>query len=126
MKKHSHIIITLSVCLLAAVSGCGRKDMPKGVMDSVTMVGFLTEAYQIEGYNSVVIGSNPDSLGYRLNAAYDSLFKKYGITPADYDSSVAYYVRRPNEFEAIYKQVVQNLKDDLNGAETKESVPLEE
>lgn len=110
MKKQHFIVIILSFCILAFLSSCKRERIPDGVMDTATMAAFLTEAYVIESYNSIIISRTPDSLGYILNAAYDSLYAKYGITPTDYDSSMAYYIRQPKILEEINKRVTENLR----------------
>ena len=77
------------------------------------MVRFLTEAHLIESYDYVVVQQHRDSLASQSTAAMDSLFAKYGITEADYDSSLNYYLKNPQMLEVIYERVVQNLKNNI-------------
>jgi hypothetical protein len=46
---------------------------------------------------------------------YDELYKKYGVTQADFDSTVVAYTRRPDLYMKVYDDVILrlNLKLDL-------------
>ena len=104
----------LSALCLVAFFGCKDKtQIPSNIMDTATMARFLTEAHLVESYDYVVVQSNRDSLALQSTAAMDSLFAKYGITEADYDSSLNYYLHNPQMLEAIYERVVQNLKNNV-------------
>ena len=109
MKKPKHIVILLLVSLLPSVTGCHREVIPEGVIDTATMAAFLTEAHLIDSYDYIVTARDRDSLQGHTDGAYGSLFAKYGITAADYDSSMSYYVRHPKTFEEIYHRVYNNL-----------------
>ena len=110
MKTKSFKSILLVTCLLTAFTSCRHETLPEGIMDTATMAQFLTEAHLIESYDYVVVATNRDSLGWQTAAAYDSLFNKYNITQAQYDSSIAYYMSHPATFEAIYTRVVDKVK----------------
>ena len=111
MKTNSFKTILLVTCLLTAFSSCRHETLPEGIMDTATMVQFLTEAHLIDSYDYIVVATNRDSLGWQTSAAYDSLYRKYNITKDQYDSSIAYYLRQPATFEAIYTRVVAQIKD---------------
>lgn len=105
--------ILYTLCLVV-VLGCKEKTpIPSNIMDTATMVRFLTEAHLIESYDYVVVQQHRDSLASQSTAAMDSLFAKYGITEADYDSSLNYYLKNPQMLETIYERVVQNLKNNV-------------
>lgn len=109
MKKPKLIILTIIVALTTAV-GCKHKELPAGVMDTATMTAFLTEMHLIEAYDHTIVSQNRDSLGHELRAIVDSTYVRYRITPSDYDSSMAYYLRNPKLLEAIYTEVDRRLK----------------
>ena len=87
-------------------------------MDTVTLRQFLREAHLIDSYNEVVVGRKGDSLGFQVDAAYDSLLAKYHVTSADYDSTLAYYAVHHKEFMEVYRRVSDDLK------RTADSLPL--
>lgn len=108
----THIKYTaLAICMLLLFASCRQQQAPQGVVDTATFAKFLTEAYIVQSYDNIVVSRNRDSLQHLTAAAYDSIYHKYGITRADYDSTVAYYLRHPKEYEEIYARVIANLKD---------------
>lgn len=106
MKRIFFPLLLLS--LLA--SSCHRNQLPDGVIDTATMASFLSDALLLEGYERYVISEHPDSLSHQLSEGYNALYTKYSITPASYDSSMAYYVRHPHLYEAIIDRVNERLK----------------
>ncbi|HEY5326215.1 MAG TPA: DUF4296 domain-containing protein, partial [Mucilaginibacter sp.] len=66
---------------------------------------------------------SPDSLyKYGLNR-YLSVFKKYHTDSAQFKKSLKYYTTQPDELEAMYDQVLANLKqktDSLNKLQQKQ------
>ncbi len=110
MKHTLFLFILLSFCSLLISCNDKRDEIPEGVMDSTVFVDFLTEAHLIESYNYVVVVRSGDSLAYRVTAAYDSLYHKYGITAEDYDSTLMWYVSHPQLLERVYRRVTERLK----------------
>ena len=47
-----------------------------------------------------------DSINY-----YDEIFKNYGYTRADFDTSVYYYSKNINEYDEIYEEVLNRLNE---------------
>ncbi len=92
------------------LSACHRDEKPHGIIDTATMVSFLTEAHLIEGYVDAANRVNADSAIFYAECAYNSLYAKYGISPNEYDSSIVYYVHHPELMEDIYSRVVENLR----------------
>jgi hypothetical protein len=108
--KQSHLTrILLVFCLLTVFGSCRQETLPPGVIDTATMTDFLTEAHLIEGYADARRVEDPDSTDIIVHAAYDSLYNKYNITPADYDSSLRYYLLHPQLMEDIYRRVSENI-----------------
>ena len=57
-------------------------------------------------------GTLPDECNYKQAVYMDALLKKYGLTQADFDSSLVYYYTRADRFNAIYERVAQRLDDE--------------
>lgn len=98
------------VAAMLLLASCGREHVPQGLMTPDELASFSAEAMLIEGYNSAVVSFGQDSLGYRMEEAYDSLYRKYDVTPEVYDSSMAYYARRPKQMNEIAQKIVELLK----------------
>ena len=111
-KKGIHLIIIIFSTLLLSTS-CKHTELPEGVIDTATLADFLTEMHLIDGYNNTVVRENRDSLTFQVEAAYDSLFRKYNITTEQYDSTMAYYARNPEDLDAVYRRVIIRLKREI-------------
>ena len=104
-------IITLGAGLILFLASCNRREqIPDNIMDTATMAAFLTEAHLIESYSYIFVENHYDSLKFQIDATYDSLFAKYNVTPAIYDTSLNYYSDHPQLLNDIYKRVAENLK----------------
>lgn len=110
MKNRKIATILLFVCILTVFAGCKRERVPDNIMDTATFARFLAEGHLIESYDYTVVASNKDSLGYQSASAYKLLLDKYNVTQADYDSTLAYYLRHPKILEEIYARTVEQLK----------------
>jgi hypothetical protein len=86
------------------------------------MISLLTEVHIVDG-SMYSLSQNPDSLyKYGLNR-YLSVFKKYHTDSAQFKKSLKYYTTQPDELEAMYDQVLANLKqktDSLNKLQQKQ------
>jgi hypothetical protein len=49
---------------------------------------------------------------------YPSVLEKYGVTKAQMDSSISWYMKNPEAYTRIYEQVLKKL-EDLKAAENK-------
>ncbi|MDP4239085.1 MAG: DUF4296 domain-containing protein [Bacteroidota bacterium] len=112
-KFFSHLIFLLG-CMLLLSSCNGRPD---GVLSQRKMANVLTEMHKTDATmnESGLTGSH-----YNTKAPYYKyIFKKYGITQAQFDSSLVWYTKNPREFSDIYDKVLANLtslqKDIKNG-----------
>ena len=81
---------------------------PDGVMSQREMKEFLTDLHLLEGlisYDPTLMSDDRMQVYY-----YNALFSKYGITKADFDSSLVFYTKQPKRFERIYAGVVRNIE----------------
>lgn len=83
------------------------QNRPENVMNQNEMVSFLTDLHKLEG--SLVVKSYSSSNSKDELLYYNALFKKHGITKADFDSSLVWYVHNPKKFTKIYSRVIENL-----------------
>ena len=106
----SRILFLLSVVALL-FTGCAGQERPDGVMDTATLAEFITEAHLIESYAHVVVSDSRAPDDNQIEAAYDSLYARLGITPADYDSTMDYYSHHPRILEDVYTRVLDRLRE---------------
>ena len=94
-------------CVLLAVVGC----RPRGVLSNHEMREVLYDlhradgAIQVAGYN---YSHDQEVAGY-----YKNVLDKYGITQAQFDSSLVWYTDNPQIFNKIYPKVIERLEADL-------------
>lgn len=108
MKKHlqnKQFIYGCVICSLLLLSSCDGR--PKGVLSKSEMTDVVTEMHKLDGALS------EKGLLYNHDAEkqlyYNSVFKKYGITQAEFDSSLVWYTKNPKRFELVYLDVMLRL-----------------
>ena len=57
----------------------------------------------------------PYSDSYKRVLYIESVYKKHGITQADFDSSMVWYARHPDALTKVYEKVNQRLKAERDG-----------
>ncbi len=115
MLKKSNILFLFIVAVVLNVffESCGNR--PEGVLNSRKMEDLLVEMHVLEGTlraSGNYYGSGSDTRQY-----YDVLFEKYGVSLADFDSSLVWYTKHPKEFERIYVNVMGRI--DTLGADVR-------
>ncbi len=105
--------VALMVLLALAATCCkeNEKNVSANIIDHATMVDFLTEEYLYEGHFAMVSNYQMSVVDSELTACYDSLMRKYNITPQMVDSSMAYYMLHADEYEEIQREVLQRLSE---------------
>lgn len=94
----------LGILVLFQLACSSRSE---GVMSRREMRSFLVDYHLLEGVLSaqgIVEEDVKDNY-------YHALFEKYGITKADFDSSLVYYTKNPKVFERIYNGVTNDLDE---------------
>lgn len=92
------------------LSACSRDRRPDDVLSPLQMSEFLTEAYRIEAYNSIVHPLMPDTINAETAAAYADLLQSQGLTQEQVEKSLDYYGHRPDQFEKILGDVLYRLQ----------------
>lgn len=104
-KFRFHLCI---ICMLAlAVAGCKVKR-PGDVISESKMESLLYDYHLAKS-----MGDNlPYSENYKKALYLNAVFKKYGTTQAEFDSSMVWYTRNTEVLSKIYEKVKKRLKDE--------------
>lgn len=109
MRKDFQLRLCVVCLLVICIAGCKVKR-PDGVLPESTMENLL--------YDYHVAKSMGDNLPYNENykkVLYaDAVFKKYGTTEAEFDSSMVWYTRNTEILSKVYEKVSKKLKDQQN------------
>ena len=103
LKKYRKYLI--GILLLAVFAGCEKR--PEGLLSRSEMTDFLYDLHKLDGTlmaNGFGQAEDRENVYY-----YNSLLKKYGITQAQFDSSVVWYTAHPKTYEKIYIEVLDRL-----------------
>lgn len=98
--------IYLAVMIALAMLACSAPDKP--VIDNAHMVRVLTDVRMLEGYYSARY-ERVDSSGGKMDAWYNELFTKHGITKEQFTQSYAWYNMHPEQLRVIEEKVLDTL-----------------
>jgi hypothetical protein len=104
-------ILVIGIILL--VAACNGR--PKGVLNQHDMVNILTDLHKLDG--SMAAKGLLYNDKEKKDDYYASVLKKYGITKAEFDSSLVWYSKNPKNFDRVYDKVIAQLTDlqtDIN------------
>ena len=104
-RFYTRVVLFLGFILL--LSAC--EGRPKGVLNKSDMTKVLVDMHKAEA----VLAEKGLSYGLYSNKApyYKYILKKYGITQAEFDSSLVWYTKHPKNFTLVYADVVEDLTD---------------
>ena len=105
----SHLLLPLVAALTLAA--CSHNTLPEGVLDAGQMADFLSEAYQLEAYNTVMYRGNTDDPAPEVRAAYDDILRRQGISRDEVEKSLEYYSRHPLEYKEILDEVNSRIAE---------------
>jgi len=95
----------LIVGLLLVLASCSNR--PKGVLNQEDMANILTDMQKLDGAlveRGIMFSNDSTKMKY-----YNFVFAKYNISKANFDSSLVWYTKNPQEFNNIYNKVLLNL-----------------
>lgn len=108
MCKHWFLYGLTSLCALTACS-----PVPENILSQKEMRAVLTDMQIAEAI------INADQETYKEDAKklalYESVFNKYRITRAEYDSSLNWYAQNPDIYMRVYNLVSKDLEDRIRG-----------
>lgn len=101
----SNFKVTLfSVLLLLSVSSCVKK-VPSDVISQEKMEAILYDYHLARALGNEL----SPSLNYKQKLYEDYVFQKHGITAAEFDSSLSWYMRHTARLEEVYKNLERRL-----------------
>lgn len=90
------------------IYGCREKSMP---LDEKQFTALLIDMHKVDGILAVDRGRNYNEL--KNYAYYNDLFRKYGITRAEFDTCMYYYSARTVPFSKMYDAIIDTLNRQL-------------
>lgn len=100
-----------SVVLLAFSLMACKVKRPETVLPDAKMENVLYDYHIAKAMGEEV----PYNESYKRVLYIESVFKKYGITQADFDSSMVWFARNPEVLTKIYEKVNVRLKAERDG-----------
>jgi hypothetical protein len=114
------LFLILFILLLSCSRGVPADNT--AIISEEKMVNLLIESHLADA----ILSKDESSLDRRKDMAlyfYPSVLEKYGVTRAQMDSSVSYYIRHPKVYLRIYDKVLAQLEKDKG--EVKPKNPIE-
>lgn len=103
LLKRYGIVIMLGIMLLA----CSK--VPRGILSEKKMQAVQTDMQIAEA----MISENHDNFqdDVQKKALYESVFRKHGITQADYDTALVWYGRHLDIYIKVYDRILADLDE---------------
>lgn len=97
--------LVIVIALLITFS-CRNNDTPKDVLDANKLENIL---YDYHLAQSLALQANADSVNYYTRLYQAAVFKKYGITQAQFDHSMQWYESHTERLKKIYDHLTTRL-----------------
>ena len=96
--------------LLLFLVACGGKEKPpSGPLDREKFEQVMMESLLIEARLKEELAVDKREDG-PTSALYDEMFKKQGVTKADFRATYDAYLKQPEELKAVYQDVLNDLQ----------------
>lgn len=105
--KHSFVILILTI----AVMGC-KPTVPKQFIQPGDLEDILYDYHVAQAMAGEDGSRSSYDNGYNKNAYFMAVLKKYGVTEAEFDSSLVYYYSHAERLRSIYQDVRERLNED--------------
>jgi len=100
--------LILAVVVLSTTGACALLEDEQPPLDEDTLVVVIADLHLLE--------VRADLEGETLPpGARDSLFAYHGISAQTYEEAVHYYAEHPRAYNALYRRVVDRLREDEMG-----------
>jgi hypothetical protein len=110
MRKNRQAVYVLLCASVLALGGCKVKR-PKEVIAEDKMENILYDYHLAKALGEEL----PMEENYKRQLYIDAVFRKYGVTEAEFDSSMVWYTRNTSKLDDIYEHVTDRLKDNAKG-----------
>lgn len=106
MNSSGLYIIVSVFFLMSCLSGC-KPGVPRDIIQPDVMEDILYDYHLADA-----MAQNKTDYGYYETLYREAVLKKYGITSAELDSSLVYYMRHTDQMHDIYEKLSERLKDE--------------
>jgi hypothetical protein len=110
MKKYFFLVLVVlaSYCLSACNNEPSTSNNKTNVIDKDTMIQIFADMHLAD---AAVQGLkiNSDSSKHLYQLYYSQIFNRYKINNAQFKNSVQYYTQHPDEMDAMYIKVIEEL-----------------
>ena len=110
MKRKKQIQWYSVILLAFSLTACQVKR-PDTVIPDAKMENVLYDFHIAKAMGEEV----PYNESYKRVLYIESVYKKHGITQADFDTSMVWYARHPDALTKVYEKVNQRLKTERDG-----------
>jgi hypothetical protein len=113
-------------CLLLIVAITALSCSHRRYGDIIPPKKFVNVLVDIHIADGIAVENMSHARGVLLDSTslYGSVFNKYGVNRAMFDSTMSFYSEHPDDFQKVYNKVTAKLKrmeDELNAAQIEES-----
>lgn len=107
MRRLSIHLVIVSATVLALLSAC-KPSVPSKYLQPDDMEDLMYDYYVSQGMSS----SRSGSAEYEHRYNMESVLRKYGLTLAEFDSSLVYYYNHMEQMNQIYTNVQKRLSEE--------------
>ncbi len=104
-KRYASWLVAAAVT--GALAGCG-KQIPSDIIQPAEMENLLYDYH----LGTTLQGELPHTESYKKEAYAEYVFRKHGVTEAEFDSSMVWYSRHGEELAAIYDNLLKRFEAD--------------
>lgn len=98
--------------LLALISSCFLSSCDEEApIDKEKMTQMVADYYMLDGVSKYELR---EIKNLDMNLVYVDFLNKYGVTAAEFDSTISFYSKHPNELKEIYEGAIKILNKKLD------------
>lgn len=113
--RNKTMAVLLTIVAFLAIAGC-KPRTPKGIISKGNMEDILHD-YHL----AMVMAERTADQGIDQRTYEDAVLRKYDVTKAEFDSSLAYYMRHTEELHKMYEHIADRYKDEAGALGASES-----
>ena len=100
----------LILFLILLASSCGNDKLPKSILPKDKMIPILVELHIAENIftQRLALGLKEENV---IQDLYLSVLKKHKVDQKVFEESVYYYGKHPDQYKAIYDEVLNHLNE---------------
>lgn len=114
-RQHASVLLWVAFTVGILITGC-KPSVPSEFISEGDMEDILYEYHLADA----MARQDGDTYGSNLTAYRAAILKKYGVTEADFDTSMVFYMRHTDRLYTIYKRIAERMEDkarDLGSSE---------